>query len=306
MKKSIYLVFFLLLSCSMLFAQKNINSYKYILVPKQFKFQKSNDSYQINSLVKFLFEREGFNVLFENDSYPNELASNRCLALRVDMKSNSSLFSTKMKMDLIDCNNRSVFSSKEVKTKEKDYKKAYQEVVRKTFKDVEELNYAYSGLSEIAASEPSEVEDADESNDIITEKEVENEVIAKEVVNKNISKPVDIVIDVKEIKGVERVVVVKGEDEIENRAFKPVVFTIEGNYLIDNWGKSTISKNGDNYSVIGGDEHFEFATIYKTSKPNIYIIKWVAYKQPQLLEVNSEGNLNMDTLNDIKIYKKVN
>lgn len=288
------------------FAQKSINSYKYILVPKQFEFQKTEDSYQINSLVKFLFEREGFNVFFENDSYPSDLASDRCLALRVNMKNNSSFLSTKMKMELIDCNNRSVFSSKEVKSKEKDYKKAYQEVVRKSFKDVEALNYTYSGSGKIVISEPVEVLEAEEVEEITLEEEVGNEVVEKEKIEKNVSKPVDKIIDVKEIKGVERAVVVKAEDEIEKRVFKPVVFALEGNYLIDNWGKSSISKKGDNYSVIGGDEHFEFATIYKTSKPNIYIIKWLAFKQPQLLEITNEGNLNIDTSNGIKIYKKVN
>lgn len=296
MKKSFLLAFFLILS-TFTFAQKSINSYKYIIVPKRFDFQKSEDSYQVNSLVKFLFEREGFNVLFENESYPKDLASDRCLALRVNMKNNSSFLSTKMKMELLDCNNKSVFSSKEAKSKEKDYKKAYQEVVRKNFKDVEELNYAYSGSSEIVISEPVEVIEAEE---------VGNEAVEKEEIEKNVSKAVDKIIDIKEIKGVERVIVVGAEDEIEKRVFKPVVFTIEGNYLIDNWGKSSISKKGDNYSVIGGDEHFEFATIYKTSKPNIYIIKWSAFKQPQLLEITNEGNLNVDTSNGIKIYKKVN
>ncbi|SNR64589.1 hypothetical protein [Lutibacter flavus] len=305
MKKSFLLAFFLMLS-TFTFAQKSINSYKYILVPKQFEFQKTEDSYQINSLVKFLFEREGFNVFFENDSYPSDLASDRCLALRVNMKNNSSFLSTKMKMELIDCNNRSVFSSKEVKSKEKDYKKAYQEVVRKSFKDVEALNYTYSGSGKIVISEPVEVLEAEEVEEITLEEEVGNEVVEKEKIEKNVSKPVDKIIDVKEIKGVERAVVVKAEDEIEKRVFKPVVFALEGNYLIDNWGKSSISKKGDNYSVIGGDEHFEFATIYKTSKPNIYIIKWLAFKQPQLLEITNEGNLNIDTSNGIKIYKKVN
>jgi hypothetical protein len=305
MKKSFLVGFFVIFS-SIIVAQKSINSYKYIIVPKQFEFQKSNDSYQVNSLTKFLFEREGFKVFFENDQFPKDLASDRCLALRVDLKDNSSLFSTKMKMDLIDCNNAVVFSSKEVKSKFKDYKKAYQEAVRKAFKDVEDLNYAYSGSGEIVVSDPVEVKDVDDLDVIIIEEEIENEVIPKEVIEKNVSKPVDKVIDVKEIKGVERVVVVKAEDEIEKRVFMPVGFTLEGNYLIDNWGKSTISKKGDDYSVKGGDENFEFATIYKTSKLNIYIIKWATFKQPQLLEITKEGKLNIDTSNGVKIYNKVN
>jgi hypothetical protein len=89
---------------------------------------------------------------------------------------------------------------------------------------------------------------------------------------------------------------------VKNRTLK----TIEGIFNFENWGRSTISKDGENYVVSGGDENFEFATIYKTSKRTIFIIKWVAYKQPQLVELNSDGNLVIDTNNGVKSYNRVN
>ena len=66
-----------------------------------------------------------------------------------------------------------------------------------------------------------------------------------------------------------------------------------------------IAKSDSEYSVIGGDENVAFATIYKTSKPNIYIIKWRAFNQPQLVEVDENGNLNVDSVNGKKIYNKI-
>ena len=57
----------LLFSSSVLFAKKGLNSYKYVLVPNQYEFQKSEDQYQINSLTKFLFDKEGFTVLSSSE-----------------------------------------------------------------------------------------------------------------------------------------------------------------------------------------------------------------------------------------------
>lgn len=79
MTKSFSISLLLIFSFSILFAQKSINSYKYILVPKQYEFQKSADQYQLNSLTKFLFERAGFTVLFTDESFPVDLSNNRCL-----------------------------------------------------------------------------------------------------------------------------------------------------------------------------------------------------------------------------------
>tara|TARA_R110001583_G_scaffold47774_3_gene149626 strand:+ start:84 stop:920 length:837 start_codon:yes stop_codon:yes gene_type:complete len=278
MKKS-FLIGLLVLVSSMAFAQKSLNSYKYIIIPNQFEFQKSKDSYQINSLIKFLFEREGFSAFFENDQFPKDLALDRCLGLIVDLENISGLLTTKIQMKLRDCNNSIVFLSKEVKSKSKDYKKAYQEVIREAFKEVEDLNYNFNQTENL-----------------------NNAIVKKDVI-------------VNEIEEVEKVIVLKEEvakpvvklNEIERRAFKSIEYNLEGTYNIDNFGKSVISKNEneDEYSVVGGDEHFEFATIYKTSKPTIFIIKWAAFKQPQLVEIDTNGDLNIDTATGKKVYKRI-
>ena len=112
----------LVFSTAILFAQKDINSYKYIIVPNQYEFQKSEDQYQLNSLTKFLFEKQGFSVLLSNESFPEDLARNPCLALKAVLKNNSGMLSTKLNMDLLDCFNAVVFSTDEGKSKIKDYK----------------------------------------------------------------------------------------------------------------------------------------------------------------------------------------
>lgn len=298
MNKSFSISFVLILYCSIVFAQNNINSYKYILVPKQFEFQKSEDQYQLNSLTKFLFNKAGYNVLFTDQQYPSDLTNNSCLALKVKLNNNPSMFKTKMNFDLYDCKNKLVYSTKESVSREKEYKKAYQEAIRLTFKELEELNYKYDNSIVSTAKNEIEVKEI-----ITTPKKVQTPKIKKVVAVKEVVlEQANDIISVKEKKEVK----IKAPKSKKSKLLKPkeksIAKTIEGKFIFANWGVSTIYKKGANYTVTGGDENFEFATIYKTSKPTIFIIKWVAYKQPQLLEIDSEGNLKID----VKTFKRVN
>lgn len=299
MNKSILIVIFLIFSSSIAFAQKNINNYKYIVVPKQYEFQKSEDTYQINSLTKFLFERAGFTTYFSTDKFPAELASNSCMALKAIIKNKSGILNTKLNIDLVDCYNTIVFSTSEAKSKEKKYKKAYQITIRKAFEDIEDLNYTYNptNISE-AKNEQIEAKSTEITQEVVVKEvvpKVDNTKIAKEVKMvkiESIEKPIEKKIEVTE----------SNVEAIEGKALTAI--SIEGTYLFDTWGKSSISKKENEYSVSGGDENVEFATIYKTSKPTIYIIKWRAFKQPQLVEIDASGNLNVDTATGKKQFKR--
>lgn len=48
-------------------AQESLNGYKYVVVPEKFDFLKSEDLYQINSLTKFLLNKEGFVAFLEGE-----------------------------------------------------------------------------------------------------------------------------------------------------------------------------------------------------------------------------------------------
>jgi len=41
------------------YAQNELNPYKYIIVPKKFDFLKKENQYRVNSYTKFLFDKEG-------------------------------------------------------------------------------------------------------------------------------------------------------------------------------------------------------------------------------------------------------
>lgn len=120
MKKIGLLLF--LVSYTFSFAQEN---YKYVILPKKFSFFNEENKYNANLLTKSFFENEGFQVFYESDSMPAELAKNRCLALFVDAKENNSLFQKKVTVEITDCFNKMLYISEEGVSKEKEFDKAY-------------------------------------------------------------------------------------------------------------------------------------------------------------------------------------
>ena len=112
--KKIIITLILFVSISTSSQQKEINNYKYIIVANKFNFLKSEDQYQTSSLTRFLLKKKGFIVFKSDENFPNDLSENRCLALTANVIDASRMFSVKSKIELRDCNNLLVYTSKEV------------------------------------------------------------------------------------------------------------------------------------------------------------------------------------------------
>lgn len=125
MKKVILL--FVLFVYSFSFAQDN---YKYVIVPKKFSFFKEENKYNLNVITKSFFEKEGFEVYFDTDEFPKELAENRCLALFVNPTDEINMFSTKVVVELKDCYNKVLYMRGTGVSKQKDFQKSYTEAFR--------------------------------------------------------------------------------------------------------------------------------------------------------------------------------
>lgn len=138
----------ILVSSLNIFSQKSVNDYEYIIVPRTFEFLKKEDAYQLNSLTKFLFNKYGFNAYVQGKEMPKELKENSCRGLLVHVKKSSSLFITKLNIELKNCEDQVVFVSAEGTSREKEFKKAYHEALRDAFKDVQKLNYKYNESQE--------------------------------------------------------------------------------------------------------------------------------------------------------------
>jgi hypothetical protein len=143
-KKIVFIISFILISF-LGTAQKDINNYKYIIVPKTFNLSDGDDQYQLNSLTKFLFNKYGYEAYFVDDDFPADLKNNRCLSLTAVLsKENNSMFKTKLEFILKDCFGVVVMKSKLGESRLKKYDRAYNEALRKAFETFQNLDYKYS------------------------------------------------------------------------------------------------------------------------------------------------------------------
>jgi hypothetical protein len=139
MKRYVLVLFFFLPFLG--YSQNAINNYKYVVVPEKFSFIKENDQYLLNSLTKALLQDKGFTVYFDNAELPTEVANNKCRALSADLLEKSGMFTTSLTLLLKDCQGNIVFKSKEGKSREKDYRAAYDMALRDALTSV---SYTYN------------------------------------------------------------------------------------------------------------------------------------------------------------------
>ena len=141
---------------------EDLNYFKYVVIPIQFKFQKEDNEYLINSLVKHLLNEQGFETFMDVEDKPKDLKFNNCLAVYVDLQSESeSFFSLQTELNLIfrDCNNQIIFES-EGQSKVKDFKESYHDALYKAFEIFEGSNfyYEYNGKNSYDSSKFEEEE----------------------------------------------------------------------------------------------------------------------------------------------------
>jgi hypothetical protein len=151
--KRYILIHFLLLSFSA-YSQNTINHYKYVVVPEKFSFLKQNDQYSLNSLTKGLLEDKGFTVYFDNSELPTELANNKCRALSAEVLESSGMFTTNLTLILKDCQGNILFTSKEGKSREKEYGLAYRIALRDAFTSLNKVSYTANTGSTNEPSQP--------------------------------------------------------------------------------------------------------------------------------------------------------
>lgn len=198
--------------------QNDLNGYKYILVPRKFDFQKVENKHQLNSLTKFLFNKEGFVALFDDEKPPQDLYDNPCLALRAKINNKSNMFTTKVNIGLLNCRNTEIFISSDGKSKVKDFKKAFHQATRKAFESIKSLEYSYDSGASIHSKVTLEkddpiIEEVIEKPvaNIPTEEPKPTEVIEEIVEKKEVMEKKEMIVEEKPIEIKEDVV--KAEDK---------------------------------------------------------------------------------------------
>ncbi|WP_452597359.1 hypothetical protein [Pontimicrobium sp. MEBiC01747] len=194
------LAFFII---SLLPAQVSLNEYKYVIVPNKFEFLKEADQYRLNSLTQYLFQKNGFIAVMEEDKLPEEIVKNSCLALKADVLSNSGMFKTKLKVELKNCNGEVVYTSLEGTSREKKYAVAYNNAIRAAFNSFKDLNYKYEPNEKTLAMAEAETKKEEEikrlKEEIKSLKAVEEKVKVVEQVKTEVKKPIEKEVE-KEIK----------------------------------------------------------------------------------------------------------
>jgi hypothetical protein len=108
------------------FAQQN----KVIIISNKYEFQKEKNTYNINTMLKAILVSNNYQVFFDDEELPIEIAQNKCNALTGVLIDNSNLLVRKIKFQIRDCQNNLLFETAEVKTREKDIQNAYIEIIK--------------------------------------------------------------------------------------------------------------------------------------------------------------------------------
>ena len=136
MSRYILVVFFFLSIIPKAFSQSELNNYSYVIVPERFDFLNEDDKYQLNSIAEFLFNKYGFHA-FKSSVTPN---AKRCDGLYAEVTNLTAILRTKFVLILRDCNGFEIYRSPEGVTRHKEFKKAYQDALRKAFAYLEDMN----------------------------------------------------------------------------------------------------------------------------------------------------------------------
>lgn len=242
MKFSKILAILTILFCTSLFAQQQLNNYKYIVVPNQFEFQKEPGQYRVNGLTKFLLEKQNFTVLMEDEDLPADAAKNNCLVLKTKAIEDSGMFKTNLKFQFVDCQGKVVYTTQEGESRKKKYLVVYNEAVREAFGSLSNFIHKYE-----AKETNNEVKEV-----IVTPLPKVTEAPIIEVVDKEeVDQDSEVEIPVKEV-----------ENNTSNNTLTAEAFGVINYYLKNSQGQTiyTILYSGkeDVYIVKGKD-----AIIYK-------------------------------------------
>lgn len=256
MKLKYILIIVFVLSSGIIIGQRSLNEYKYVTVPNKFDFLKYDDQYQLNSLTKFLFTKEGFQTLYGGDVRPEELVKNSCLGLTTKVNNTSGLLNTKLVIELVNCRNETVFTSAEGRSKEKDYKKGYHEALRKAFESITDLNYSYEPVKELVVQE--------------TQVEKEKETIPEEVKEEVALKESNEVAKIIEIKQDDKVI-----DNIEKQQVEDVKNEVEAKELPELEASTNLlyaQANPYGFQLVDSTPKVVYILL-KTSRADVYILK---------------------------------
>jgi hypothetical protein len=304
MKKKLLVVSILILYVSISFSQSSLDAYKYIIIQKKYDFLKEENQYRLNSLTKFLFEKNGFETILEDESYPADLLKNPCLGVLADVKSDSNMFTTKLTIALTDCYNKVIYTSIDGRSKEKEFDKTYTAALRNSFVSFEKMDYKFDptlaiNLNAIAVEENPEIQSTNnETQD--TEKHVKEIPVTTSAKDETQKENMLVVAAVPALSETKNITPVENKKEP----------TIARSYKNDNISFFLIEQNNEFVAYVNesNNENYKkgemIGTFVKTSLPNVFRVSW-KNQQNNIDETTAyfdeAGNLKIDINRNGKI-----
>lgn len=313
MLKKATLLGFLFVFMTGVYAQDELNPYKYIIIPKKYDFLKRENQYRVNTYTKYLFDNEGFTTVLQGESYPNDLMSNPCIGVTADVEDGSNMFTTKLKLVLKDCHGNIVFTTVQGTSKLKEYDKTYIDALKKSFVSIEQLNYNFDptikGKSDAAAqkmpvAEVKQVKEEVAETEIAAAPVVVPEKAAPEVAapaNQTVAAPVVAAVAVP---------VVTESKEPEKKAETTSTGTIARNYKNENISFFLIEQGDKLVAYVNESKNENYkkgeliGTFEKTSLPNVFRVEWKKKEQDideTTAYFDDSGNLKIDIHRNGKI-----
>ena len=141
-------------------AQAEVNSFKYVIVPLQYKFLKGQNKYRLNTLTKQLFLKSGYEVYYDNQLLPDDVFEDRCLAMYADVNEIEKGFRvTNLEIELKNCKGKVILKSDLGTSGINIHEDRYQTALRnayETFSDklyYQETGKSYETQSQVAKTE---------------------------------------------------------------------------------------------------------------------------------------------------------
>lgn len=301
------LVFFFMTG---VYAQDELNPYKYIIIPKKYDFLKKENQYRVNTYTKFLFDNEGFTTLVQGESYPNDLLSNPCIAVTADVEDSSNMFTTKLKLVLKNCHGNVVFTSIQGTSKLKEFDKTYIDALKKCFVSIEQLNYNFDPAIEAKSENKVQTTPVAEVKEEVKETEIAvAPVVAPANTEPKVESPAKQTTAAPVVAAV-AVPVVNETKKEEEKAAPASTGTIARSYKNENISFFLIEQ-GDKLVAYVNESRIEnykkgelIGTFEKTSLPNVFRVEWK--KQEQDIDettayFDDSGNLKIDIHRNGKI-----
>ena len=137
---------------------QTLNQYKAVIIPLKYDFQKEQNQYRIQTLIKVNLLKSGFQAYYSNEIIPIEI-NDRCKLLTLDLIKESTFLSTKLVLVFKDCYGSEIFKSEVGKSRDKQFEKAYKEALDNAFMSLNTIDNSNStdNSNSVLQNKPSEL-----------------------------------------------------------------------------------------------------------------------------------------------------